>query len=95
MCQAGRGWHHDQCERRGSIQPGGHPGRLRGHIRFVLSDGDTVAVVWDGHGVANDGQPYDNSYVWVMRMAAGKVIDGIAFFDSISFNGLWQRVEPR
>jgi uncharacterized protein len=63
-------------------------------IRFVLADGDTVAVVWDGHGVANDGRPYDNSYVWVMRLADGRITDGTAFYDSISFNDLWQRVEP-
>jgi uncharacterized protein len=30
-----------------------------------------------------------------MKMRDGKVIDGTAFYDSISFNDLWQRVEPR
>ena len=58
------------------------------------ADGDAVIVVWDGHGVANDGRPYDNSYAWVMKMRDGKVIDGTAFYDSISFNDLWSRVEP-
>jgi ketosteroid isomerase-like protein len=64
-------------------------------IRSVHADGDTVIVVWDGHGVANDGRPYENSYVWLMQMRDGKVVDGTAFYDSISFNDLWQRVEPR
>ena len=63
-------------------------------IRSVLADGDTVAVVWDGRGVANDGRPYENSYAWIMRMAAGLVVDGTAFYDSISFNDLWGRVRP-
>jgi uncharacterized protein len=27
--------------------------------------------------------------------AGGKVIDGTAFYDSISFNDLWARVQPR
>lgn len=63
-------------------------------VRSVLADGDTVVVVWDGHGVANDGRPYDNSYAWIMRLADGKVVDGTAFFDSISFNDLWSRVQP-
>jgi ketosteroid isomerase-like protein len=63
-------------------------------IRSVHADGDTVIVVWDGRGVANDGRPYENSYAWVMRMRDGKVIDGTAFYDSISFNDLWSRVEP-
>jgi ketosteroid isomerase-like protein len=63
-------------------------------IRGVYADGDTVIVLWDGHGVANDGQPYENSYAWFMRLAQGKVVDGTAFYDSISFNDLWSRVRP-
>jgi ketosteroid isomerase-like protein len=63
-------------------------------VRSIHADGDTVIVVWDGHGVSNDGQPYDNSYAWIMRMRDGLVVDGTAFFDSISFNDLWSRVQP-
>jgi ketosteroid isomerase-like protein len=63
-------------------------------IRSIHADGDTVIVVWDGHGISNDGRPYENSYAWVMRMRDGRVIDGTAFYDSISFNDLWSRVEP-
>jgi uncharacterized protein len=63
-------------------------------IRTVLADGDTVLVVWDGEGVANDGHTYANSYAWIMRLADGLVVDGTAFYDSISFNDLWQRVTP-
>jgi ketosteroid isomerase-like protein len=63
-------------------------------IRSIVADGDTVIVVWDGRGVANDGQPYENSYAWVMRLRDGKVVDGTAFYDSISFNDLWSRVAP-
>ena len=64
-------------------------------IRGVYADGDTVVVIWDGRGIANDGRPYENSYAWIMKLADGKVIDGTAFFDSISFNDLWARVQPR
>jgi uncharacterized protein len=60
-------------------------------IRSVYADGDTVIVLWDGCGVANDGKPYENSYAWVMKMHEGKVIDETAFYDSISFNDLWTR----
>ncbi len=63
-------------------------------IRSVHADGDTVVVVWDGRGIANDGVPYENCYAWVMRMGDGKVVDGTAFYDSISFNDLWTRVPP-
>jgi hypothetical protein len=29
-----------------------------------------------------------------MKMDKGKVIDGTAFYDSISFNDPWSRVQP-
>jgi uncharacterized protein len=64
-------------------------------IRSVHADGDAVVVVWDGRGVANDGKAYANSYAWVMRMRDGRVVDGTAFYDSLSFNDLWTRVPAR
>lgn len=64
-------------------------------IRSVLADGDTVVVIWDGRGITTDGQPYKNSYAWIMKMQDGLVTDGTAFYDSISFNELWTRVQPR
>jgi uncharacterized protein len=63
-------------------------------IRSVHADGDTAIVVWHGRGVANDGRPYENSYAWIMQLRDGKVVDGTAFYDSISFNDLWERVPP-
>lgn len=63
-------------------------------VRSIHADGDTVIVVWDGLGVSNDGQAYNNSYAWIMRLRDGLVVDGTAFYDSISFNGLWDRVQP-
>ena len=63
-------------------------------IRSIHADGDAVVVVWDGRGVANDGKPYANSYAWIMRMRDGEVVEGTAFYDSLSFNDLWTRVPP-
>jgi ketosteroid isomerase-like protein len=31
------------------------------HIRAVHADGNTVIVLWDGRGIATDGQPYENT----------------------------------
>jgi uncharacterized protein len=64
-------------------------------IRSIHADGDTVIVLWDGRGIANDGRPYENSYAWFMKLRDGKVVDGTAFYDSISFNDLWTRVAPK
>jgi ketosteroid isomerase-like protein len=61
-------------------------------VRSIVADDDTVVVVWDGRGVANDGRAYENSYAWIMRLRDGQVVDGTAFYDSISFNDLWTRV---
>jgi len=64
-------------------------------IRGIYADGDTVIVLWDGRGISNDRVPYENSYAWFMELRDGKVIDGTAFYDSISFNELWTRVQPK
>lgn len=61
-------------------------------IRSVLADGDTVVVVWDGEGGTLAGTVYRNSYVWIMRLRDGLVVDGLAFFDSIAFDELWRGV---
>jgi uncharacterized protein len=63
-------------------------------IRGVFADGDTVIVSWDGRGVANDGIAYENTYAWFMRLRDGLVVDGTAFYDSIAFDELWERVRP-
>ena len=63
-------------------------------VRTIVDDGDTVVVVWDGRGIANDGVPYVNSYAWIMRLADEQVVEGAAFFDSIAFDELWYRVTP-
>jgi uncharacterized protein len=62
--------------------------------RTIIADGDTVAVVWDGAGVANDGVVYSNSYAWILRLSNGLVVDGTAFFDASAFDDLWRRVQP-
>ena len=43
---------------------------------------------------ATTAEPYENSYAWFMQLRDGQVVDGTAFYDSISFNDLWTRVQP-
>jgi ketosteroid isomerase-like protein len=64
------------------------------NVRGVHADGDTVIVLWDGRGTTIANKTYENSYAWFLQMRDGKVIDGTAFFDSISFNELWAQVTP-
>ena len=64
------------------------------NIRGVYADRDTVIVLWDGRGTTIENTTYENSYAWFMQMRDGKVIDGTAFYDSISFNELWEQVVP-
>ena len=63
-------------------------------IRRVVADGNVAVVVWDGHGDAVDGVAYDNSYAWILQLDDGLVVDGTAFYDSIAFDDLWNRVSP-
>ncbi|HTR71698.1 MAG TPA: hypothetical protein VMH41_15905 [Mycobacteriales bacterium] len=53
-----------------------------------------MIVLWDGRGTTIAGTIYENSYAWFMRLKDDKVIDGTAFYDSISFNTLWSQVTP-
>jgi ketosteroid isomerase-like protein len=64
-------------------------------IRQVVADGDRVVVLWDGEGTTTVGTTYRNTYAWFMTVDDdGKIADGIAFYDSISFNELWATVTP-
>lgn len=61
-------------------------------VRGIYADGDMVIALWDGTAIAKDGKPYSNTYSWYMRMKDGKIIDVVAFFDTIAFNDLWNRL---
>lgn len=65
---------------------------LRPTIRDIYADGDTVIVFFDAEGTARDGVPYRNTYSWFLTLSDGRIVKGVAFFDSIAFNDLWQRV---
>jgi ketosteroid isomerase-like protein len=62
-------------------------------IRGFYVDGDTVIVIWDGAGTTNADTTYENTYAWIMTLKNGLVVNGTAFYDSISFNELW-KIDP-
>jgi ketosteroid isomerase-like protein len=65
---------------------------LKPSIRQMYADGDTVIVFFDASGTAKDGVPYANTYAWFLQLQDGKIVNALAFFDSIAFNELWKRV---
>lgn len=68
--------------------------RLVPTVRGVYADGDTVIVLWDGVATALDGKSYENSYSWYLHMQDGQIVSATAFYDSIAFNDLWNRITP-
>jgi uncharacterized protein len=68
--------------------------RLVPTLRGLYADGDMVIALFDAAGVARDDQPYQNTYTWYMRVADGRIVEAIAFFDTIEFTDFWARVAP-
>jgi uncharacterized protein len=63
-------------------------------VRGLYADGDMVVAFFDGSGTALDGKPYENTYTWYLRMKDGKIVDVVAFFDTIEFTDFWTRITP-
>jgi uncharacterized protein len=66
--------------------------RLIPTIRDMYADGDTVVALFDAEGFARDQIPYRNTYAWFLTLDDGQIVRASAFFDSITFNDLWERV---
>ena len=64
-------------------------------VRHLFADGDWTIVLFDAQATRRDGAPYRNTYTWYLRFGPdGAVVEVIAFFDTIEFTDLWQRVDP-
>ena len=64
-------------------------------VRKIYADGDSVVALFDGESIATDGVPYRNTYAWFLRMRDEKIVDAVAFYDSVDFNEFWSRVAPK
>ncbi|WP_114106157.1 nuclear transport factor 2 family protein [Hyphomonas sp. CACIAM 19H1] len=58
----------------------------------IWADGDHVIINWKGKGVARDGAPYGNTYVWILRMENGKAAEVSAFLDLAPYEDVIQRI---
>lgn len=61
-------------------------------LRALYAEGDMVIALWDGKGMAKDGISYNNTYSWYMKVKGEKIVEVIAFFDSIELADLWKRL---
>lgn len=68
--------------------------RLIPRVLQLYAEGETVIAFFDAKGTARDGQPYVNTYAWILDMKDGKIVRAHAFFDSIAFDDFWKRVSP-
>lgn len=58
----------------------------------IWADGDHVIINWIGEGVARDGAPYRNTYVWIFRMHDGRAVEVQAFLDLPAYDDVLRRV---
>jgi ketosteroid isomerase-like protein len=63
-------------------------------VRALHADGDWVIALFDASGTARDGKTYDNTYSWFLRLQDGRIVEAIAFFDTIDFTDFWHRITP-
>jgi uncharacterized protein len=48
----------------------------------IIAEGDTIVIQWTGNGTTKTGQPYNNSYCYVVQMENGKITRGTAYLDT-------------
>lgn len=61
--------------------------------RGLWADGDDVIARIDSTGVAKDGEPYQNSYLYILTMKDQKVVAGIEWLDLNAYYEIVDRVE--
>jgi uncharacterized protein len=49
---------------------------------LVLADGDRVVVQASGHGITTGGEPYDQTYCLILRLADGKITEIVEHCDT-------------
>jgi len=55
----------------------------------LIAEEDTVVIQWVGTGTTKTGQPYNNSYCYVVQMENGKITRGTAYLDTDLVRSIW------
>ena len=63
-------------------------------IRALYAEDDWVIALFDAAGTARGGKPYTNTYSWYLRLRDGRIVEAIAFFDTLEFTDFWTRITP-
>ena len=67
--------------------------KLAGHptprVINIIAEGDTLVIQWTGQGTTKTGQPYNNSYCYVVQMDKGKITRGTAYLDTDLVRSIW------
>ncbi len=61
-------------------------------VHHLYADGDVVVAIWEGTATAKDGQPYHNTYNWVMTLKNGRITHVTAFLDLIPYLDVLRRI---
>ena len=65
---------------------------IRPTVKTIWAEGDDVIVRWDGTATAVDGKPYNNSYLWILRVEGGRAAEVTAFLDLAPYEDVIRRI---
>ena len=52
-------------------------------VRHIYAEGDAVVILFDAAGTPRGGFPYRNTYAWFFEMSEAKVVNLVAYFDTM------------
>lgn len=64
-------------------------------VHNIWAVGDTVIIRFDASSTTTSGNPYNNQFVWILRMEGGVVTKAEAFLDLVAYQEVVDNNEPR
>ena len=58
-------------------------------VQNMIAEGDMVVIQWTGRGATKTGQPYNNTYCYVVQLEDGKITRGTAYLDTELVRSIW------
>ena len=58
-------------------------------VKNMIAEGNTVVIQWMGRGTTRTGQPYNNTYCYVVQLENGKITRGTAYLDTELVRSIW------